>query len=214
MSQYDQARAWSDVRVGLIVFAGLLFLVLGIAFAGGDKGLIFKKTSTVKARLADIGGLKKGASVTIGGMIVGKVTDTRFAAGGQGNQIEITMEIRSDMRAKIKADSLPSVRTQGMLGDRYVDISMGSERVEPLPRGSILMGTSATDFDQTLREALKVLNETEKLLKAINERQGTVGQLVYDKEFYANLTAVSNELNDLIKDFKKDPRRYIKFSVF
>ena len=223
MSQYDQAQVWSDFRVGIITFIGIVLLVLGITFAGGDKGLLFKKTSVIKARLADVGGLKKGGSVTMNGMMIGKVTNIVFTDGAndkeavQGqdkNQIEVTMEIRSDLRNRIKTDSVPSVRTQGMLGDRYIDLPSGSKDALPLPDGKVLIGASASDFDKTLKQAIEVMSESQKMLKAINEEQGSAGKLVYDQKFYNNLTAITDQLNDLIKDFKKHPRRYIKFSLF
>ena len=52
MKPIDREKAWSDFRVGLIAFSAIAFLILGITFAGGDKGLFFKKVSLVKARLA------------------------------------------------------------------------------------------------------------------------------------------------------------------
>lgn len=222
MPRYEQTQFWSDLRIGIVTLSGLLLLVLGITFAGGDKGLLFKETSTVKARLADVGGLKKGGSVTMNGMVIGKVTDVAFAATNNGNsvrphdanQVEVTMEVRSDMRKRIKIDSVPAVRTQGMLGDRYIDIPPGSEEAKILPDGKVLIGSAATDFDKTLHQALEVLNETEKLLSAVNEQRGTAGKLFYDQEFYNRLTSITDELNELLKDFKKNPRRYLKFSVF
>ncbi len=213
MSRYNQERFWSDVRVGGITFAGLFFLVFGVVFAGGDKGLLFQKTSFVKARLTDVGGLKKGSSVTMGGMTVGRVTGIGFVNAELGNQIEVTLEIRSDIRKRIKADSVPSVRTQGMLGDRYIDISMTAEDGAELPDGAALVGDAASDFDKTLRQANEVLGETEKLLTAVNSQQGTAGRLVYDEMLYKTLTEISIELRDLIKDFKKHPRKYVKFSL-
>lgn len=231
MSRYSQEKAWSDFRVGLVTFAALALLILGVTFVGGDKGLLFHNTSLVKARLVDVGGLKKGSSVTMGGMVVGRVIDIRFVDGtvsttptdpkvqsprdgSKGNQIEVSAEVRSDVRSRIKTDSVPAVRTQGMLGDRYIDISMGREAAQPLPEGQILLGEEATDFDKTLRQASQVLKETDKLLSAVNDQRGTAGQLVYNEELYKSLTQITNELNSLIKDFKKNPRRYIKFSVF
>jgi ABC-type transporter Mla subunit MlaD len=124
------------------------------------------------------------------------------------------MEIRSDVRERIKTDSVPAIRTQGMLGDRYIDISMGTETAPSLPEGAPLVGEAATDFDKTLRQATEVLDETEKLLTAVNEQRGTAGQLVYDEKLYTSLTEITTELKDLIQDFKKNPRRYIKFSLF
>ena len=225
MNQFSKERLLSDFRVGVITFIGLTALVMAITFAGGDKGLLFQKVTIVKARLSDVGGLKKGASVTMNGMVIGKVTAISFTEGHdsleihpgngkQGNLVEVTMEIRTDIRKRIRANSVPAVRTQGMLGDRYVDIPPGSPEEEVLPEGKILTGASATDFDKTLNQTIAVLNETEKALSAINEQQGTAGKLLYDEQFYSKLMGISTELEDLLKDFKKNPRRYIKFSVF
>lgn len=213
MSRYSQEKIWSDFRVGIITFVGVFLLVLGVVFAGGDKGLLFRKTSLLKALLLDVGGLKTGSSVTMGGMTVGRVTHVRFV-DGEKNQIEVTMQMRSDVRRRVKADSLPSVRTMGMLGDRYVDISMGTAKAGVLPEGVPLVGEAASDFDKALRQANLVMGETEKLLVAVNEQHGTAGRLVYDEKLYTSLTQIANEIRDLIQDFKKNPRRYIKFSLF
>ncbi len=217
MTTHDQEKGKSDFRVGLTAFVAGLIFVVGIAFAGGDKGLFFRSTSTVTARMANIGSLKKGSAVSISGMTVGKVTRIAFCTSGcdaSQTPIEISMEIRSDVRRRIKTDSIPGLHTQGMLGDRYVDISMGSPESAPLPEGQSLIGKAATDFDDTLHQANTTLMETTKLLASVNQKQGTVGQLIHDREFYEKLLAITNELNDLIHDFKQHPRKYIKFSLF
>jgi phospholipid/cholesterol/gamma-HCH transport system substrate-binding protein len=214
MKPIDREKAWSDFRVGIITFVALSFVVLGISFAGGDKGLFFQPTLSMKAFLADVGGLKKGSPVTMGGMTIGKVTGIAFDTGGTSNQIEVTMQIRSDVRNRIKTDSIPSVKTQGMMGDRYVDITAGSEQAEVLPDSKLLAGSGAAEFDETVRYASEVLDETRKLLEAINEQRGSVGRFFYDERFYQELLEISKELNGLIKDFKKQPRKYIKFSLF
>ena len=214
MSFYDQQKILSDLRVGILSFAALSLIVLGVILAGGDKGLIFKKTSSLKAWLSDVGGLKKGSAVTMGGMTIGKVTEINFTDGSEQSFVEVKMEVREDLRRHIKEDSVPSVRTQGMLGDRYVEISMGNKNAPPLETGEPLVGKSATDFDDTLREAQKALTETTKLLSTVNTQRGNVGQLVYDEKLYQGLTAITEQLNELIEDFKKHPRKYIKFSLF
>ena len=212
VSRYNQEKAMSDLRVGIITFVGVFLLVLGVIFAGGDKGLLFRKTSIVKALMLDVGGLKRGSSVTMGGMTVGRVIHVAFVDNGR-SQIEVTMQVRSDVRERVKKDSLPSVRTMGMLGDRYVDISMGSEKSEVLSEGTPLVGDSASDFDKALRQANDVMGQTQKLLEAVNEQRGTAGRLVYDEKFYTTLTQIADEIRDLIQDFKKRPRRYIKLSL-
>ena len=214
MGHFDQKKVWSDFRVGLIGFIALFLLILGILFAGGDKGLLFRKTTILKAELADVSGLKKGSSVTMGGMIIGKVEDITFLNDPEKNRIEVAMLIRLDVRSLIKADSIPSMKTQGMMGDRFIDISRGSRESKVLPEDGFLIGSETSDFDETLHKATAVLDETHQVLQAVNKQQGTVGQLFYDEKFYARLLEITAQMNELIKDFKKNPRKYIKFSLF
>lgn len=207
-------EAWSDFRVGLVTFTTLFVLIAGLVFAGGEKGILFKQTVSLKGYMPDVGGLKRGSAVTMGGMSIGQVNAIEFAPVNNPEPVEITMEIRSDLRGWIKEDSIPSVRTQGMLGDRYVDLSLGSEKAAVLPEGGYLVGDSASNFDATLARATNVLSETEKMLRAVNKQKGTAGKFLYDEQFYSKLISLTEELNTLIKDVKENPRRYLKFSVF
>ena len=148
MSKNENLEKWSDLRVGAIVLIAILLIVFGVSFAGGDKGLLFQKRSVVKALLPNVGGLKSGSAVTMGGMNIGRVTHLQFAEAS-ARQVEVVMEVRQDVRSKIKTDSTPSVKTQGMLGDRYIDIAPGSETAQTLTDGGHLIGESATAFDDT-----------------------------------------------------------------
>lgn len=210
----ERNPVWSDLVIGLVTFSAFLIVIFGVLFAGGDKGLLFQQTATVSAYLVDVGGLKKGGAVTMGGMTIGKVNSIGFSAYQSGNPIEVKMEIRSDCLPRIKTDAVPSVRTQGMLGDRYIDISLGSPDAPPLPLGQPLIGKGSTDFDETLNRTSAVLEETEQILTAINEKEGSVGQLFYDSTFYNEMTELVIKLRDLIEDFKAHPKKYVKFSLF
>ncbi len=213
MDALKREKFWSDVRLGLLTFFAMFFVVLGVTFAGGEKGLFMQKTEFLHACLGDVGGLKKGSSVTMAGMAIGKVTDIRF--GNETAQpIEVEMEIRSDVRQRIKADSVPAVRTQGMLGDRYVDISAGTAEAGPLEAGKMLAGNGATDFDKTLQNANSALQETAKMISAINSKEGTFGQLFYDEQLYTKMLEISTHLNSLLEDFKKNPKRYVNLEIF
>lgn len=214
MDAHEKRNKTNSLRVGIMSVVALGAVVTGIIFAGGDKGLLFAKRAIVYAKLYDVGGLKTGCPVTIGGMTVGKVTDIHFDKEWSSKQIEVVMEVREDVRTRIKADSIPSIRTQGMLGDRYIEISMGSDEAPALPEGQALVGKVVTDFDEAVSQANAVLEQSEKVLVAINEQQGTIGQLVYDKAFYTRIIEIADELKSVLQDFKKQPRRYLKFSVF
>ncbi len=204
----------SQIRVGIMTFAGACLLSAAIIFSGGDKALLFCRTSVLKARLPDVSGLKPGASVTLSGMTVGKVTNIRFSGNSGEASIEVSMQIREDIRTRLKADSIPSVRTQGIMGDRYMNLSKGSDEALPLAAGSELVGKKTSDFDDALDQTTQLLKETNKTLRAVNEQKGSAGQFFYDQKLYQGLADVTNNLNELLKDIKKNPRRYIKLAVF
>lgn len=214
MDAHEKRNKMNSFRVGLLSVIALGAIITGIIFAGGDKGLLFAKRSIVHAKMFDVGGLKTGCPVTIGGMTIGKVLDIHFDSDISTTQIEVTMEVRDDVRRRIKADSVPSIRTQGMLGDRYIEISMGSNESPVLAEGQALNGEVVTDFDEAVSQANSVLAQSEKLLVAINQQQGTMGQLVYDSQLYTRIIEIADELKAVLQDFKKQPRRYLKFSVF
>ena len=62
-----------------------------------------------------------------------------------------------------------------------------------------------------LTQSIESLNT---LLTNINNAEGTVGSLLNDKELYANLAQASDNLSLLLEDLKKNPKRYVHFSLF
>ncbi len=210
----EREKVISDLKVGIVAFLSIICLVTAVAFAGGDKGLLFKKTSQLTACLNDISGLKKGSTVTMGGMNIGKVTRIALLQGEADSFIEVTMDVRSDLLSLNKSDSKPTIKTQGMLGDRYIEISMGSAESPSLPEGKSLYGTTAVNFDDTVSQAKAALEQTTKVLEAINTQEGTAGHFIYDEKLYSKLLEVANQINEVLKDFKENPRRYVKMSIF
>lgn len=164
MSAVDREETWSDFRVGLMTTAAIAMIIAGVTLAGGAKGLFLTKTSTIKAWLPDVGGLKNGAAVTMGGMTVGEVKKIAFASERR-DLIEVTMRIRADVQERLRQDSVAKVRTQGMLGDRYVEISIGGAEAEPFLEPIALTGDGSSNFDEALEEARLMLIRLRELIE-------------------------------------------------
>src|SRR3990167_3724645 len=143
-------KTLSDFKVGLLSFCALSLVVTGIVFAGGDSGLLFSKKSVVHAHLSDVGGLKVGAPVTMGGLSIGKVSEIKFTDIGGLPVVSVAMDVTIAQRQWIKSDSVPSIRTQGMMGDRYIDIAICSPDSPALAEGTPLKGSPVTEIDKTL----------------------------------------------------------------
>jgi len=109
-----------EVVVGIFMVAGFLcFAWLSIKL--GDIDIFGPQTYSVSAKFGSVSGLKDGAIVEIAGVQVGKVTDISFDPGDY--EAVVVMSINKGVT--LQEDSIASVRTAGIIGDRYIDISPG-----------------------------------------------------------------------------------------
>lgn len=109
-----------EVAVGIFMVIGFLcFAWLSVRL--GDVGLFAKETYAVEARFDSISGLKVGASVEISGVPVGKVATIHLDPDEY--QAVVQMEINEGV--SLQEDSIASVRTSGIIGDKFIKISPG-----------------------------------------------------------------------------------------
>lgn len=92
-------------------------------------------------------------------------------------------------------------------------LSKNSPRIDSLIEGAngIVMALDQNAFAEKLTETVEELNT---LARKIDEGNGTLGQLMNDREMYDNLTAASENLSLLLADLKANPARYVHLSVF
>ncbi len=70
------------------------------------------------------------------------------------------------------------------------------------------------DIEDTMAKVNNTLNNVERITTAINNREGTLGLLIYDKGLYNHLNTTLNDADSLVVDLKAHPKRYVHFSVF
>jgi phospholipid/cholesterol/gamma-HCH transport system substrate-binding protein len=109
-----------EIVVGLFMVAGFVcFAWLSIQL--GDIDLFGPKTYSVSAQFGSVSGLKNGAIVEIAGVQVGKVTEISYDPDDYVAQVVMSI----DQAVILQEDCIASVRTAGIIGDRYIDISPG-----------------------------------------------------------------------------------------
>jgi phospholipid/cholesterol/gamma-HCH transport system substrate-binding protein len=131
-----------ELIVGLFMVAG--FLAFGYLSLQMGEFSIFKmgENYSVMARFDNVSGLKVGASIEVAGVNVGKVSDVRL---GEHDLANVTMLINKDVG--ISADAIASVRTQGLIGDKYIKITQGADEEMLKEGGEIFDTESAIDFE-------------------------------------------------------------------
>lgn len=107
-----------ETGVGIFLIAGLLCLGY-LSIKLGDLNLFGTEQYSVKAKFANVSGLKEGAVVEIAGVSVGKVANIQL------NDYEALVEMLINPGVKLQEDSIASIRTQGIIGDKYVKVKIG-----------------------------------------------------------------------------------------
>lgn len=132
-----------EAAVGLFMIAGFLcFAWLSVKL--GDVDLFGGETYQVSARFGSISGLKKGAMVEIAGVKVGKVDEIRLDA--ESYEAVVLLAINKDV--VLQEDSIASIRTAGIIGDRYIDVSPGGADELIGEGGRIYETESAINLEQ------------------------------------------------------------------
>jgi phospholipid/cholesterol/gamma-HCH transport system substrate-binding protein len=136
-------RANEEIAVGVFVLMGIACLIY-LAVHLGEMDL-FSRGWQVTADFDNISGLKVGASVEVAGVDVGRV-----------EQITITPDDRARLVLKLapnltlKDDAIASIRTKGIIGDKFVKLSMGSSEKTIPPGGKIHDTESAVELEELI----------------------------------------------------------------
>ncbi len=130
-----------ETGVGIFLIVGMLCLGY-LSIKLGDVSLFRTKQYSVTARFANVSGLKEGSTVEIAGVTVGKVSKIKL------DNYEAMVELLIDPEVRLQEDSIASIRTQGIIGDKYVKIKTGGAE-EYIDRGGELLETeSAIELEE------------------------------------------------------------------
>lgn len=137
---------------GLELFVGL-FLVVGFLAFGylalqlGEVSFLSQgKTYMVNAEFDNISGVKKGAAVQIAGVVVGQVQRTWL--GEKDDLAHVALQINKGV--KVPVDSMASVKTQGIIGDKYIQLTLGRDDKLFADGGVLTETESAVDIESLI----------------------------------------------------------------
>lgn len=198
---------WSQLRVGLFVFFGLIVLAFLILNSTGDFNP-FEKKMTLKARFASADGLRDGAEVQLAGVHIGKVTEVRLLPPDNPDEakVEAIMSVDSILDGKpiqerIRTDSLAQlIATSVLANDKMINITPGTSEGNAVTAGHVLESSAAISINQltqTGNDLLQQINKlaipTNEILNKANQGDGTLGKVINDESLYKNLDATVGE---------------------
>ncbi len=126
----------------LIGFAALCYLALELGELSP-----FAETNTyiLEAEFDNVSGVKKGAAVQVAGVVVGSVVDIRL-----NDDMYAVLRLKIDKKVRVPMDSMASVKSQGIIGDKCIQISLGGD-AQLLKAGEMITETeSAVDIESLI----------------------------------------------------------------
>jgi phospholipid/cholesterol/gamma-HCH transport system substrate-binding protein len=136
-------RAGIEIAVGIFIIVGLLCLAY-ISIKLGNVSLSGKNYYSVKAIFSTVKGLRNDTVVEISGVEVGKVDSIRL----DNYEAVTTLLIRKDI--ELQEDAIASIRTKGLLGEKYVEITPGGSDTMIPPDGTIFETEPPIDLEKLI----------------------------------------------------------------
>jgi phospholipid/cholesterol/gamma-HCH transport system substrate-binding protein len=185
MNQEARER-WLRFRVGVFVVIALVAFV-GVIYVLGARARLFEARYTIHAEFSEVGGLPEGATVRLAGVQIGRVSSVHLPPQ-PGGKVRVDLTIGKQFSDRIRKDSVARIETQGLLGDRIVEISVGTADAPAVKAGDVLASREPMDFASmvgegartmrsvsALAETLRTTTESFKESKVIEEAAATVG---------------------------------------
>jgi phospholipid/cholesterol/gamma-HCH transport system substrate-binding protein len=190
-----------NIRLGAFVLIALAIFALFIFLVGSTESR-FQSNDRLQAQFQNVSGLEAGADVRVGGLRKGTVRKIVLPSAPDG-KVTVVMDVSRQTRNLIKQDSIASIQSEGLVGNKYVEVAFGSEASPQVPQGGTIQSTPPVDISDLIHKADGLLDSSKgavdnlqvatanvsAITGKVNAGKGTVGALVNDKTMYNQATA-------------------------
>jgi len=127
--------------------------------------------------------------------------------------VEVTMRVKEDYKPFIKKDSRASIETEGLVGNKVIMITTGSQNADEIKDGGRILTKEPLSFADIIDETQGIMAYTKEMTKnlseivyKVNEGDGTIGKIINDDKLYNAATNLTNSadrnLNSITDDMK------------
>ena len=188
---------WDQLKVGVLILVALVIIAASIVKLG-QAGNLFGKRYRLVAYVASASGLRVGGQVTVAGQVAGSIKDIKFLPPDTDTtrNLKMVLEVDRKLSEQVRQDSRAKIQTSGLLGDKLVDISVGTPPNRALHEGDTLIVVPSIDYEAVVQQAsgaiaevVRLTRDLSKVTGGINRGEGTLGQLVTNRQLYDQLNA-------------------------
>ena len=135
----------TQFRVGAFVFVGFAVLAL-VVYLIGERRHLFSRKVQLHTAFREAGGISVGTAVRLAGVTIGEVTAVRIGEDARIKDILIDFEVKLDSFHRLRADTRARVASKGLLGDKIIELSIGSADQRRLAPGESIPGDVPPDI--------------------------------------------------------------------
>lgn len=199
---------WSKLKAGIVITTAFLILLFTVFFAGGIESMFSPKID-IKAEIKNVRGLREGSPVWISGIEIGFVKGIDLHAE---HGTIVTMSVDKRSAEYVKRDSTVTVQTIGLLGDKYIEIGLGSPDAARISTGDTLKSIEQVEIKDivrvgsgTLVKIAEFIGQLEDFIRKIEKSTAGIGKSKFltDPQLYDNLQDASKSLTTILSDFKE-----------
>lgn len=194
-------RSGSALRVGLVILAAVAVLGVGV-FLIGEKNNLFSRKNKYYIQFASVSGLKPGSPVQLNGVDVGTVTTVKLPQNPAEEHIQVWISVDDQYSARIRGPvdaatagkaaagaSQARIKTLGLLGDKYIDLTIGAPGFPEIPNEGEIPAAQPTNVDALLASGEDVMDNVVEISASLStilgrmERgEGLLGELTSNTE--------------------------------
>ena len=210
------------IRVGVFVALTAAVLVTAV-FLLGSKGGLFTRKSALYAYFADINGLVVGAPVRLAGLDVGRISQITFPEDLKERQARVEITIQNHYLPRLRSDSRAFIDSKGLLGDKLVNLTIGSADKPALKDGDTIDTRNALSIeelskkvdqavssithvtdqagavldslatDQTRSDMQRIVHSFAALMEGVEKGDGVAHRLIYDDGYADDVAGLLGE---------------------
>jgi phospholipid/cholesterol/gamma-HCH transport system substrate-binding protein len=186
------------LRVGIFVAVAMGLAGL-IVFLIGQETRFFEREVTYHAYFENVEGLTDQSPVWLGGLEVGRVAGVNFPSKPGEKRLEVQLKLSAKHAQRVRVDSVARLASQGVLGDKAVDITIGSLEKAPLEPGSEIPSSSGGDLSSLMRSASQVMEDTVAVSRTVRKAV----EVYADPQMAEDVAASVRSLKMLLQEVEK-----------
>ena len=186
------------VRAGLFVAVGLAVAGVVVFFIGRESNL-FQRQVIFRAYFQSVDGLSDQSPVWIGGLKVGRVNSVSFSEDLSDSRLQVEFQVASVYAGRVRADSVARRTSMGVLGDKAVDISLGSADQPPIEPGGVVKSATGGDLSKLMSSASRVMENSVEISESLKDAVKTYANPDLSKDLARSVASLRNIIEEVEK---------------